>query len=452
MFFISSDTFRFSFNGTPQPTNRLSRNELASTETDDIAIAAPATIGFNIPNAANGMAATIPRRSPRQCLREDRRYTLGGYSIRDRPGHHRGTVYQRSKAGSFSEPGCTLALEEGDVATRVGPETSHEALGLGADDLLAMYRYMITARQCDEAAFRLNRQGKAPFVVPVSGHEGCQVGTAYALQRGRDVWLPYYRDLAVVLVAGFTPKDIFLGLFAKADDPSSGGRQMPSHWGSSRLGIVSHSSAIATQIPHAAGIAYAAKHRGEETVAGCWFGEGATSEGDWHEGLNFAGVHKLPVVFVCENNQYAISVAQSKQMAIANVADRAAAYGFPGVVVDGSDALACYAAMKEAVERARAGEGPTLIEAKTYRFFPHTSDDDDRTYRSREEVEQAKHKDPLVVFGRYLTEHGVADDDALDAVKTEIRGDVDRQIDEAWSAADPDPMTLGDRLFAEESS
>jgi 2-oxoisovalerate dehydrogenase E1 component alpha subunit len=312
-----------------------------------------------------------------------------------------------------------------------------------------MFRFMITARLCDEAAFRLNRQGKAPFVVPVSGHEGCQVGTAYALERGRDIWLPYYRDLAVVLVAGFTPKDVFLGLFAKSDDPSSGGRQMPSHWGSRRLGIMSHSSPIGTQIPHAAGIAYAAKYRGEETVAACWFGEGATSEGDWHEGLNFAGIHRLPVIFICENNHYAISVTQTQQMGIENVADRAPAYGFPGVVVDGSDVLACYAAMKQAVERARVGEGPTLIEAKTYRFFPHTSDDDDRTYRSREEVEEAKHKDPILVFSRYLADHGIADDGALEAIRAEVRSDVDRQIDEAWNAPDPDPSTLEDRLFGD---
>ncbi len=336
------------------------------------------------------------------------------------------------------------------MATRVGPETSHEALGLTVEDLLSMYRFMATARACDEAAFRLNRQGKAPFVVPVSGHEGCQVGTAWALERGRDVWVPYYRDLAVVLVAGFTPKDIFLGVFAKADDPSSGGRQMPSHWGSRRLNIVSHSSPIGTQIPHAAGVAYAMKLRGEDAVAACWFGEGATSEGDWHEGLNFAGIHKLPVVFVCENNLYAISVGQEKQMAVENVADRAAGYGFPGVVVDGNDVLASYAAMREAVERARAGDGPTLIEAKTYRFFPHTSDDDDRTYRSREEVEEAKHRDPLSRFAAYLKDHAITDDAGLDAIAADVKSEVDAQIDEAWSAADPDPETLGLHVFAAE--
>ncbi len=334
------------------------------------------------------------------------------------------------------------------MATRLS-DTSHEALGLSGDDLLSMYRTMVAARLCDEAAFRLNRQGKAPFVVPVSGHEGCQVGTAWALERGRDIWLPYYRDVAVVLVAGMTPKDIFLGLFAKADDPSSGGRQMPSHWGSRRLSIISHSSPIGTQLPHAAGIGYAVKYRKEDAVVACWFGEGATSEGDWHEGLNFAGIHRLPVVFVCENNHYAISVAQTKQMAVENVADRAAGYGFPGVIVDGNDVLACYRVMKEAVERARAGEGPTLIEAKTYRFQPHTSDDDDRTYRTREEVEQARHNDPLIRFAGYLKEHGLIDDPGLQAVQAELKDEIDRQIDEAWNAPDPDPSTLTRHLFAE---
>jgi 2-oxoisovalerate dehydrogenase E1 component alpha subunit len=335
------------------------------------------------------------------------------------------------------------------VATRVTTEPSHEALGLSPDDLRSMYRTMVTARLVDEAAFRLNRQGKAPFVVPVSGHEGCQVGTAWPLRQGQDIWVPYYRDVAVVLIAGMTPYEIFLGLFAKADDPSSGGRQMPSHWGSRRLGIISHSSPIATQIPHAAGIAYAAKYRREDAVVGCWFGEGATSSGAWHEALNFAGIHRLPIVFVCENNRYAISVAQSMQMAIENVADRAAGYGFPGVVVDGNDVLACYGAMKTAVDRARAGEGPTLIEAKTYRFFPHTSDDDDRSYRTREEVQQAKDQDPITRFAEKLKEAGVMDDDGSQAVWAETKPKIDEQIDQAWNAADPDPASLGRHVYFE---
>ncbi len=336
------------------------------------------------------------------------------------------------------------------MATRLS-DTSHEALGLIPDDLLAMYRTMLTARLVDEAAFRLNRQGKAPFVVPVSGHEGCQIGTAWALERGRDVWLPYYRDLGVVLVAGMTPYEVFLGLFAKADDPASGGRQMPAHWSSRRLGIISGSSPIGTQIPHAAGIAYAVKYQEEDAVVASWFGEGATSEGDWHEGLNFAGIHRLPVVFICENNRYAISVEQSKQMALENVADRAAAYGFPGVVVDGNDVLACFAAMKEAVARARSGQGPTLIECKTYRFQPHTSDDDDRTYRSREEVEKARLHDPVSRFATYLTEQGLVQDEEIASMAGEVKAELDISIDKAWNAADPDPATLTRHVFREDS-
>jgi len=335
------------------------------------------------------------------------------------------------------------------VATRLS-DTSHEALGLTPDDLLSMYRTMLTARLVDEAAFRLNRQGKAPFVVPVSGHEGCQIGTAWALERGRDVWLPYYRDLGVVLVAGMTPYEVFLGLFAKADDPASGGRQMPAHWSSRRLGIISGSSVIGTQVPHAAGIAFAVKYRGEDAVVATWFGEGATSEGDWHEGLNFAGIHRLPLIFVCENNRYAISVEQSKQMAVANVADRAPAYGFPGVVVDGNDVLACFAAMKEAVARARAGQGPTLIECKTYRFQPHTSDDDDRSYRSREEVEEARRNDPVSLFAGYLTGQGLARDEEIASMAEEVKADLDADIDKAWNAADPDPSTLTRHVFRED--
>ncbi len=325
----------------------------------------------------------------------------------------------------------------------------HEALGLTNQDLLAMYRLMVTARQCDEAQFRLNRQGKAPFVVPVSGHEGCQVASAWPFQRTKDVFLPYYRDMAVVLALGFTPKDVFLGVFGKRDDPSSAGRQMPAHWGSGRLHIVTHSSPIATQLPHAAGIAYAMKYRGEEGVVGCWFGEGATSEGDWHEALNFAGIHELPTVFFCENNEYAISVPQRKQMAVANVADRAPAYGMEGLVADGNDVLACYEAAKRAIDRARSGGGPSLVEFKTYRFRPHTSDDDDRTYRSREEVEEHRRHDPILELAAYLKAHGILTDEGIERISEEIKADVDRAIDQAWNAPDPDPGTTLRGVFAD---
>jgi 2-oxoisovalerate dehydrogenase E1 component alpha subunit len=337
------------------------------------------------------------------------------------------------------------------VATRVAKEARHRQLGLSDQDLLDMYRMMVTARLCDEAQFRLNRQGKAPFVVPVSGHEGCQIGTAWPLRKEEDVFLPYYRDMAVCLVAGMTPYDVFLGVFGKRDDPSSGGRQMPAHWGSRKLNIISGSSPIATQIPHAAGVAYAIKYRKEDAVAACWFGDGATSEGDWHEGLNFSGIHKLPVVWVCENNRYAISVPLSKQMAVGSVADRAPAYGFEGVSVDGNDVLACYETMARAVDKARSGGGPTLIECNTYRFHPHTSDDDDRTYRSREEVEEARRNDPLLKFGGYVKEQGLIDDDGLERLSAEVKAEVDAEVEAAWIAPDPDPESATRHVFAEGS-
>ena len=331
-------------------------------------------------------------------------------------------------------------------------DAPHEALGLATDDLLRMQRFMVTARLIDEASLRQNRMGRAPFVVPVSGHEGCQIGTASALRPGVDVWVPYYRDLGVVLVAGLTPFEVFLGVFSKADDPSSGGRQMPSHWGSKALGIVSHSSPIATQVPHAAGIAYAMRFHEQEAVVASWFGEGATSEGDWHEGLNFAAIHRLPVIFVCENNEYAISVRQDKQMAVRDVASRAAGYGMPGEVVDGSDVLACYRAMRDARARAIAGEGPTLIECKTYRYLPHTSDDDDKSYRSREEVDEHKHHDPIDRFAAYLIEQGLWDQDRMQALLDEVKTEVEVALAAAWDAPDPDPATVLRHVFHEDAA
>ena len=337
------------------------------------------------------------------------------------------------------------------MAQRVKQQADrHSPLGLTEDDLLQMHRTMVVARLCDEAQFRLNRQGRAPFVVPVSGHEGCQVATAWPLTRGKDIFVPYYRDMAVCLVAGMTAKDVFLGVFAKADDPSSGGRQMPAHWGSRRLGIITGSSPIATQIPHASGIAYAMKYRGEDAVVGSWFGDGATSEGDWHEALNFAGIHKLPAVFVCENNLYAISVPMSKQAGVEQLAVRAEGYGFPGLTVDGNDVFACYEAMKGAVERARRGEGPTLIECMTYRFHPHTSDDDDRTYRTREEVDQAKKRDSIIQFESYLKSSGILADDKIESLRKELKEQVDAAVDEAWNAADPEAESAVRHVFAEE--
>ena len=324
----------------------------------------------------------------------------------------------------------------------------HTDLGLKEEDLIEMYRYMLLARFCDERQWGLNRQGKAPFVVPVSGHEAAQVGSGWAFEKGKDVFCPYYRDLALMLVAGLTPKDVFLGLFGKKDDPSSGGRQMPAHWGSKARNIITGSSPIATQCLHAAGIAYSKKYKKQDAVVGTWFGEGGTSEGDWHGAMNFAGIHKLPLVFICENNQYAISVHESKQVA-GSVHGRAAGYGMPGHVGDGNDVLESYRLVKEAVDRARAGDGPSLIELKTYRFYSHTSDDDDRTYRTKEEVDQARVKDPIPRFEKYLRSVDVLDDKKVEEITENARRQVAEDSREAEAADFPDPIDAAKHVYAD---
>lgn len=316
-------------------------------------------------------------------------------------------------------------------------EPEHARLGLAESQVLEMYRLMVLARALDERQWILNRQGRQAFVIGCQGHEAVGVGTATALERGRDLMLPYYRDLAAVLAFGLTPREVLLGALARADDPASGGRQMPAHFAHAGLKILSSSSPVATQIPIATGSALASKVRGDGAVTITYFGDGATSKGDFHEGLNFAGIHKLPVIFVCENNQYAISVPQRKQMAVENVAERAASYGAAGVVVDGTDVLAVYRATREAVERARRGAGPTLLEAKVYRLSPHSSDDDDRRYRSREEVEEAKRtRDPILRFRLYLEEQGLLDEQR----EREIRQQVLAEIDQALAAAEQSPL------------
>jgi 2-oxoisovalerate dehydrogenase E1 component alpha subunit len=329
-------------------------------------------------------------------------------------------------------------------------EDRHTDLGLKEEDLLEMYRFMLLARYCDERQWALNRQGKAPFVVPVSGHEAAQVGSAWAFERGKDVFCPYYRDMALVLVAGFTPKDVFLGLFGKSEDPSSGGRQMPAHWGARDRNIITGSSPISTQVLHAAGIAFAKRIKRSDAVVGTWFGEGGTSEGDWHGAMNFASIHKLPLIFVCENNQYAISVHESKQVA-GRVYKRAEGYGMPGFEGDGNDVLESYKLTKDAVDRARAGEGPSLIELRTYRFFSHTSDDDDRTYRSREEVEKAKERDPIPRFEEYMRSVDILDDEAIEETRNRVKAEVLEGAEGAEAADWPDPESAVRHVYADDT-
>ncbi|GMR03019.1 MAG: dehydrogenase E1 component subunit alpha/beta [Acidimicrobiia bacterium] len=320
----------------------------------------------------------------------------------------------------------------------------HTALGLTNEDLLDLYRKMLLARKLDERMWALNRQGRVPFVVSVSGHEATQVGAAAAIDPSKDWSMPYYRDVAFALAVGMSPEDVFAGVFAKEMDPSSGGRQMPNHWSEPDLNIFTQGSVIAVQYPQACGVAYDLKRRGSDAVVVVDGGEGSTSEGDWHEAMNFAGIHKLPVIFLIQNNLYAISVPARSEVA-GQVADRAVGYGMPGVVVDGNNVLEVYGAMSAAVTRARAGEGPTLIEAKTYRYYAHTSDDDDKLYRSREEVELWRRKDPIPNFRQYLVEQRVL----TAAMEREIEEEVVEQIAAAvkTTEAAPDPTDARSHVY-----
>ncbi|WP_416827156.1 thiamine pyrophosphate-dependent dehydrogenase E1 component subunit alpha [Ectobacillus polymachus] len=311
----------------------------------------------------------------------------------------------------------------------------HHELGLSDSLVLDMYRMMVQTRKIDERMWLLNRAGKIPFVVSCQGQEATQVGAAFALDPEQDYVLPYYRDMGVVLRFGMTAKELMLSAFAKAEDPNSGGRQMPGHFGYKKKHIVTGSSPVTTQVPHAVGIALAGRLDGKQFVSFVTFGEGSSNQGDFHEGANFAAVHKLPVIFMCENNQYAISVPVEKQLACKHVSDRAIGYGMPGVTVDGNDPLAVYKAVKEAAERGQNGEGPTLIEAISYRLTPHSSDDDDRTYRSNEEVEEAKSKDPLFTFAQYLINVGVLTEEG----KEQIEHDVMKLVNEATEYAEQAP-------------
>ncbi len=311
----------------------------------------------------------------------------------------------------------------------------HEALGLTGEQLLEMYTYMLLTRRIDERLWLLQRGGKIPFVISPQGAEAAQIGAAFAFRKQQDWFTPYYRDLGVNLVAGVSPREIMLGAFARGTDPASGGKQMPSHWGNRPLNVVSGSSPVTTQLLHAVGIAQAARMRGDDIVAYTCCGEGSSNQGDFHEALNWAGVHKLPVVFMVQNNEYAISVPLDKQVAGGSVAARGKGYGMPGIEVDGTDLLAVYEAFKTAHDRARSGQGPSLIEAKCVRITSHSSDDDQRRYRSPEEIAALQARDPIIKTRAYLYEHGILDEAKEKELEARLMAAVDDATEYAESQA-----------------
>jgi pyruvate dehydrogenase E1 component alpha subunit len=305
---------------------------------------------------------------------------------------------------------------------------------ISPDVLKRMYRSMLLGRRLDERIVRLQRQGRIGTFAPIKGQEASQIGSVFTLRR-TDWMVPSFRETAAMVRRGWSIQKLlsFYAGYLEGGQPEADQNDLPV------------TIPVATQVPHAVGLAYAAQYKNDQAVVMTFFGDGATSEGDFHEALNFAGVWHVPIVFLCQNNQWAISVPLKKQTHSRTLAQKALAYGFPGIQVDGNDVLAVYAASREAVERARAGDGPTLIECVTYRLGVHTTADDPTKYRSEEEVKAWEQKDPLTRFSQYLQKKNLLEERLEEQIDAEIAAAVQRF--EAMAAADP--LTMFDHLYAE---
>jgi TPP-dependent pyruvate/acetoin dehydrogenase alpha subunit len=326
------------------------------------------------------------------------------------------------------------------------PPIKRTKFKLSPEQLLEMFYWLKLVRAFDERLSVLVRQGKVRSGVYTGiGQEAIVVGTCFALRRD-DFVCPLHRDLGVFLMKGVEPKTMMAQMFAKTTGLSKG-RDSALHSGVNELGIFGNTSMLGANLPVAAGIAYTFKMERTDNVVVAYFGEGASNVGDFHEGLNFAGVQRLPVVFICENNQYAYSVPLEKSMAIDDVAIRAESYGFDGVAINGNDVLAVYQATLGALARARSGDGPTLIECKTYRWHGH-SEHDKAFYRSDEELAMWKSRDPIPTFTTYLKGLHVLTDDKQADVENRVKQTIDDAVEFAMNAPDPDPAEAVTDLYA----
>ncbi len=340
--------------------------------------------------------------------------------------------------------GQTEALTEGK-----GETTSHTLpQGITPEDLVDYYGRMVTIRTIDERIWMMNRQGKVPIAASGQGHEAAQLGALLAAEKdGNCFHFPYYRDLSIKMGVGLSPTQVMLSFMGKEGDPYSNARQFPLQGADLAHNVIQLSNVVAAGLTQSVGYALASKMQGDGCVTLVYFGDGASSQGETHEAMNFAGVHRLPVVFICENNGYAISVPQRLQMAIGDVANRAEGYGFPGIIVDGLDLLACYEATREAILHARR-EGPVLLEMKVERLMPHTTDDDDTRYRPKEEIEEVRQRDPVAAFGDFLLERGYLTEEQQEAIRAEARRAVNEATDVADAASPPDPAGLHQHVYA----
>lgn len=328
----------------------------------------------------------------------------------------------------------------------VDGKTRGKAPALKPDDLKAIFRAMLATRLFDQRGMNLQRQGRIGFFVPSMGQEASQVGAGYAM--GEQDWLfPSYRTHSLAILKGVAWKRLYDQLWGNSTDEVKG-RQMPNHFSFRDIRWVSISSPIGTQISQAAGAARGMQVRGEKGCVWAWFGDGGTSSNDFHAGLNFAGVWKSPVVFMCENNHWAISVPTEKQTASQTFADKAVAYGMRGVRVDGNDVLAVYEAAREARERAVRGEGPTLIETVTFRMGPHSSSDDPKRYQAQSLFEAWQKKDPIERFRAWLKVKKLWSQDWEDQLAKTIQDELAKAVEAAEATPAPGVETLFDDVYA----
>lgn len=317
-------------------------------------------------------------------------------------------------------------------------------------EIVSAFRTMLISRRIDEKHLILLKQGKSFFHIGGAGHEAAQIAAASALKPGHDWAFPYYRDLAFALQYGMTPEEMFLAALHRAEDPSTGARQMPGHFGKKELRIVTQSSPTGTQYLQAVGVAMGAKKEGSDEVVYVSSGEGATSEGEFFEAVNWAAREALPVIFFIQDNKFAISVHVTEQTAGGSVSK--VTQGFEGLErsrVDGTDFLLTYDTMKKAVRRARKGHGPTLIVADVVRLLPHSSSDDQRKYRSSEELDADKQKDPIPKLSRYLITEGILTKKEIETMTSEVKILVDRAADWAESRPLPDPASAALHVYGE---
>lgn len=334
----------------------------------------------------------------------------------------------------------SILNEKGELDRELEPDVPE-------DTLLKLHRFMVLGRKFDDQLLSLQRQGRMGTFAPISGQEAAQLG-AVSLLRPSDWFVPSFRETGAELWRGRSMESVILGFAGYAEGASAGkgGSEEQDPMKNMPVAVP-----VATQVPHAVGIAWGIKYRKKDDVVMTFFGDGGTSEGDFHEGMNFAGVYRCPVIFVCQNNHWAISIPREKQTRSKTLAQKALAYGMPGLQVDGNDILAVYAAAEEALQRARSGEGPSMIECITYRMKMHTTADDPKRYRKEEEVEKWKERDPILRFQKYLKDKDLISDEKIQELETAIQEEIKSAVKRAEEMMEEftDPLQMFDHIYAE---